>query len=1355
MRPTRRRTKGRDDPPPEPTEPAENAENTEYETSKESEGELDQQAELVATPEACCDTAEGGDSTVRRAGAPDLEDEPTAVEEPTFINPGVSTPPASVQQALNALPIDIANAIRAEYGRFDAPALVQMLDYCTASAPVTDASEAETVVPNTVSGTKKSNARKIRSTTVPVEPQKGNRTTRRQPAITGSVVDQEQLEQGSLSAGASSRRRDAAPAGGEPAVTPKHRGPRVYKPKTAKPPCCEECLDDSCPELELVSEEEDEDPLYDSRPTPRNAEERAMLLQHRKFLKLVQQEIAAESLRERQRASRSTTKATKGKKQPPAVVIPDDPEPPGLSWATDESGTEEDEPLPPRSMEERRTIEQQKIQRAAPTRASDARRSARVNEDLNQTTAKSRSVAKPPAEPAVAASKEDIRQLLEEVLATRSNAPSVVQPPSVTEVSRDIEAAPGEAGHDGEGVAARRRAMAEQIVSGQVEELHCSKATMRELLEEVLNVREATPVPAPASATASAAEAEPTITAAPQSMPATAPPPANSGSQRTRFADQSEPSGYVSEATSERRRDLARLNQYPKSRYPDTEAEEEAAPPKRSGFVKQGESPMDKYYTHYTTELGPRMQVADAEYREYGRVLLRNRNPFDERKYLDEQYMSSDTTDAESAYSTSQEDTDTVEDRYAGLADRYGGCDNHEFWPKRKMRRAHKHIRRQRRERGLKSQPCDKRHDRSVYQPIKTSLWDQGFRQLDEEARNNKLDWHFKYMKGNTIYGHQLIRDLGALVPELGFTRRQPSATGVPDATGQTMAKATALMMRVGAECQTSRRFKANDQSGLRVVGEMMKYQSQTDDPQEKGFLLSSKDARYLKKKSQGRESGYQSSGPEQTSATTRTPRAASAPREQAVTTNIAPGVTLSTSAAAVESQAGSNGETTIRIVHEHKHNGGGDSDAYNSRDFKVPVFVGKNWISFKNKFESVAGARNWDAKTKARALYNAIQNEAADALGEADSINWSYERLVAHMERRHGRNKTWGDVLPQARNLRRRAGQSLSAFYDQVINLLNQANLGEEHFRAQAYQTFLQGIECNKAMINEIMPQVTQHTIQELCDLAEAYEARYGASVAGHMPIQVNMVASADDYQEGSVPCGTQTVAAATTMAAPPSAATTASPPAGEPLVGPQATLQDVAQGINTLNVNVHAINDKVDYMQSITDTRFDKFDRRVRQMEGRPSREEEFAQKGFAIPARPFAGRGRGGQGRGGGRRPYNNNNNGYQGDGYRNQNTASYPQQGGYGAPPPAGQYYQQGAMPPPPAHQIPQGYGQPPMNPQQNSYPQAPPPPQQAQQPPQQQQQAQVQCRDVGEPSQDARFASSVQVNARGDSQPRRD
>ena len=151
--------------------------------------------------------------------------------------------------------------------------------------------------------------------------------------------------------------------------------------------------------------------------------------------------------------------------------------------------------------------------------------------------------------------------------------------------------------------------------------------------------------------------------------------------------------------------------------------------------------------------------------------------------------------------------------------------------------------------------------------------------------------------------------------------------------------------------------------------------------------------------------------------------------------TTIATGVTLS----------------AIRIVHEHTNRGDGDTGIYRSHDFKMPVFVGKNWVSFKNKFEGFARARGWNDRIKASSLYSSIQNDAADALGEADSINWSYDRLVAHMERRHGRNKAWGMYYRKPGV----SGVALDKQCPRSINLLNQANLGEDHFREQADLTY------------------------------------------------------------------------------------------------------------------------------------------------------------------------------------------------------------------------------------------------------------------------------------------------------------
>ena len=80
--------------------------------------------------------------------------------------------------------------------------------------------------------------------------------------------------------------------------------------------------------------------------------------------------------------------------------------------------------------------------------------------------------------------------------------------------------------------------------------------------------------------------------------------------------------------------------------------------------------------------------------------------------------------------------------------------------------------------------------------------------------------------------------------------------------------------------------------------------------------------------------------------------------------------------------------------------------------EIKTPVFTGKHWMSFRNKFESLACYENRDPQTKAIQFYHAIQGDAADALSEADSQHWSYERLVQHIGKRHGQDKTWADII-------------------------------------------------------------------------------------------------------------------------------------------------------------------------------------------------------------------------------------------------------------------------------------------------------------------------------------------------------
>ena len=132
---TRRRTKRRNEPSPAPTEPVDYADQTEYETSRESDGEYERQDAAVIRPEVCRDAADGGVPVDQRAGALDPGNDPSDAIADAHESAGISTPLANIQQALDQLPRDVANSIKAEYGRVNAPAPVQMPYYCMSSAP--------------------------------------------------------------------------------------------------------------------------------------------------------------------------------------------------------------------------------------------------------------------------------------------------------------------------------------------------------------------------------------------------------------------------------------------------------------------------------------------------------------------------------------------------------------------------------------------------------------------------------------------------------------------------------------------------------------------------------------------------------------------------------------------------------------------------------------------------------------------------------------------------------------------------------------------------------------------------------------------------------------------------------------------------------------------------------------------------------------------------------------------------------------------------------------------------------------------------------------------------------------------
>ena len=179
----------------------------------------------------------------------------------------------------------------------------------------------------------------------------------------------------------------------------------------------------------------------------------------------------------------------------------------------------------------------------------------------------------------------------------------------------------------------------------------------------------------------------------------------------------------------------------------------------------------------------------------------------------------------------------------------------------------------------------------------------------------------------------------------------------------------------------------------------------------------------------------------------------------------------------------------------------------------KMPQFNGKNWASFKNRFEKAARYYQLSSKDKATAMYTAIEKDAEVALEDLDSLDWTYEQLVAHLDARYGRTRTWADVVPEARHIQRQIGQPLSRYYDQIMQLLNTAKISPAHAKNFGFHIYVNGLRGGRQMLNEVMTKIKETSIQEIHRVCTEYEAIHGlTSYEPHWDPCINMVRAAED---------------------------------------------------------------------------------------------------------------------------------------------------------------------------------------------------------------------------------------------------
>ena len=143
----------------------------------------------------------------------------------------------------------------------------------------------------------------------------------------------------------------------------------------------------------------------------------------------------------------------------------------------------------------------------------------------------------------------------------------------------------------------------------------------------------------------------------------------------------------------------------------------------------------------------------------------------------------------------------------------------------------------------------------------------------------------------------------------------------------------------------------------------------------------------------------------------------------------------------------------------------------------------------------------------------SAVRVDQGRAILAEESIDWPFDKLLNHLEERYGKNRTWADVMPEARRLRRKPGQPLSQFYDEVLRLLATARIAPEHYQRLAFTTYLDGLNCNRIMLNEVLQSSSPGgTVDDLHRVCTDYEARHGLSCYEYSATApMNMVGAAD----------------------------------------------------------------------------------------------------------------------------------------------------------------------------------------------------------------------------------------------------
>ena len=578
----------------------------------------------------------------------------------------------------------------------------------------------------------------------------------------------------------------------------------------------------------------------------------------------------------------------------------------------------------------------------------------------------------------------------------------------------------------------------------------------------------------------------------------------------------------------------------------------------------------------------------DREYAATGRVLLKHRVPGDERKYWDEEYMDSPSTDASSDYSTEQEDSETAMRRLRGFH-LPGEMKEWRFTPMRKYQRVRKHVKRRLKHKGMQYKRPARVYD-APYKPVIHKTQSGAIRANPQQPNGPNLESaRLEYQQmtdgdASTRHRNEETRDRPNAVSRFP-KRRGDNRAYLSSTIDQTAAQSGRLTNDEMTNHQmpirrSTVRELPNQTSAIRQmpVQRMVSRNRETSNPRslEPPTVQPSNLAFQQMSMSHNEHTRID----DQQVRPLPVPTIRSAPTSSIT---LAPGVVLTTSEANTTNMVDQgNAGTTINII-------GKQTEKRGSGDFRIqqPIFNGGNWTTFKNQFERMAKYSGWSDEQKATALHLAIKDKAADALCSAETIDWTYDELVAHMEQRHGKTKSWVDAMTEVYKIRRHPGQSLSSYNDQITKMLSVARLTPTEARELAYTAFVHGLQGNPKLVKRIHAAQV-NTIQKALNIAMKFEEDEGdTSISMPHALHVHMVAGAED--DSADKPGTIATAIKRSNIDSHNATT-------------QVANIETHRPANQ-EVSNSQLCQQIQQMSDRVDKRFDAFDRRVRNLEGRPA--------------------------------------------------------------------------------------------------------------------------------------------------------